>query len=293
MRALALVLVFAGSACAQPTGAPVAKPSAAGDDGARQRRADSVIVRPDAPPAAGLQTEQIRLTVGETPVLVLVHTMEVPGGGPGLDALNVHDDEGTSVEAALDVIGRRGGRVVELQHGGERLLTFTLGGEQYVADPNRIFTEAGRARTLAGLSRDTPIARRALAAFADTLLAVYTAGRPDPVVTLHNNTEANYSAASYRPGGSEAAEATALTIPDGTDADDFFFVTDRGLFDALAAAGFAAVLQDNARATDDGSLSVWAAQHGARYVNAEAQHGHRAAQTRMLDALVDALAAGR
>ena len=292
VRVFVLAFFLAGSACAQPGGTPVAKPSASGDDGARQRRADSVLVQPDAAPAGGIQTDTLRLAVGETPVLVLVHTAPGRGDGPGLDALNVHDDEGTSVEAALDVIGRRGGRVTEIQHGGERLLTFRLGGEAFVADPNRIFTEAGRARTLAGLSHDTPAARRALAVFADTLLALYTVTGPDPVVTLHNNTEANYSAASYRAGGSEAAEAAALALPDGADPDDFFFVTDRGLYDALAASGFAVVLQDNARATDDGSLSVWAAQNGARYVNAEAQHGHRAAQTRMLDALLDALATG-
>ena len=80
-------------------------------------------------------------------------------------------------------------------------------------------------------------------------------------------------------------------MADGRDADDFFFVTAARLFDALAARGFTVVLQDNARVTDDGSLSVLAARRAQLYVNVEAQHGHRAEQTAMLRALLDVLAA--
>ncbi len=50
------------------------------------------------------------------------------------------------------------------------------------------------------------------------------------------------------------------------------------------------MLQDNARATDDGSLSVWAARRGVPYVNVEARHGDRQGRTRMLEALAHALA---
>ncbi len=298
---LLFAFLLASSACAQPeVGAPsTPKPSAAGDDGAGARRADSVVVlRPDslaAPTraAAGIATDTLRLALGDTPVAVLVHTAPAPGGGRGalagaglrLDALSLHDDENTSVEAALEVIAERGGRVVELRHTGARLLAFRAGGASYTVDPNRIFTETGRRRTLAQHSRDTPAARAAVAAFADRLLALYTGTRPDPVVTLHNNTEGNYSAASYRADLARDASAVALT----GDPDDFFFVTGEALYGALVPAGFAVVQQNDATATDDGSLSVWAARAGAAYVNVEAQHGHRAEQTRMLHALADAL----
>ncbi len=300
---LLLARLLASSACAQPT----TKPSATGDEGAGERRADTVIVQPPTSPATaetpaetpaetgGTRTDTLRLALGETPVTVLVHTAPAPDGGRAalasaglrLDALSVHDDENTSVEAALDVIARRGGRVVELRHTGARLLAFRVAGTSFTVDPNRIFTDAGRRRTLAQHSRDTPAARTAVAAFADALLALYTRTAPDPVVTLHNNTEANYSAASYRADLARDASAVTLT----GDPDDFFFVTGAALYDALVPAGFAVVRQNDATATDAGSLSVWAAREGAAYVNVEAQHGHRAEQTRMLEALADVLAA--
>ncbi len=118
---------------------------------------------------------------------------------------------------------------------------------------------------------------------------MYAAVPPAVVLTLHNNTEGGYSARSYEPGAEYASDAAAVTVHAGTDPDDFFFVTDRALYDALVAEGFNAVLQDNDAATDDGSLSVWAAREGVPYVNVEAQHGHRAEQARMISALVDVL----
>ncbi|MBC13430.1 MAG: hypothetical protein CMM85_10710 [Rhodothermaceae bacterium] len=278
---LVLCLAFAVSACAQPTGSSV------GETEPSLRRADSAITR-----AAPLSADTVAVVdhvipLGEGTVTVRVR---LDGQQPGLlHALNLHDDESTSVEAAAEVIARRGGRVVEVVHSGDRNVTFRVGGRSYEADPNRMFTEAGRARTLGALSSNDPAAEAALEAFADSVLALYTAVRPDVVVTLHNNTPDNYSARSYEPGAQYASDAAAVTVHPGSDPDDFFFVTDRALYDALVGEGFNAVLQDNDAATDDGSLSVWAAREGVPYVNVEAQHGHRAEQAAMIDALVDVL----
>lgn len=299
MRSLVLALALVStSACAQSGDKP-----ATADDG-RQRRADSVIAVPNAPEADvpdpvtpdSVTTVSMDVALGEGAVAVRVHTAPITDAlaGPGfetfpLNALNLHDDESTSVEAALDVIRQRGGRVVELAHSGDRNVTFRVGGETYAADPNRMFTPAGRRRTLAALSTADPAALDALAAFADSVLALYAAVPPAVVVTLHNNTPGNYSAASYRPGAEYASDAAAVTVHDGADPDDFFFVTDPDLYAALAARGFNAVLQDNDAATDDGSLSVWAAREGVPYVNVEAEHGHRQQQARMIGALLDVL----
>ena len=285
---LALLLALATSACAQPApdapapGTP--KPDATAD--ARRQRADSVIGRRARPQAPSADT--LAVAAGETPVRLVVHTVPGGAGRPAVNMLNVHDDEGTSVEAALGVVREQGGRVVEAVHTGERNLTFAVGGQRFTADPNRMFTDAGRRRTLAPDAG--PAALAALAAFADTVLAVYTAAPTPVVVTLHNNTPDGYSAQSYGPGGEYASDAAAVTVRPGSDPDDFFFVTDRALYDALVAEGFNAVLQDNAAATDDGSLSVWAAQQGVPYVNVEAQRGHRAEQARMIRALLSVLA---
>ncbi|MFN3595941.1 MAG: hypothetical protein ACK41D_01570 [Rubricoccaceae bacterium] len=299
--AFALVSLLPAAACAQEA----AKPSATGDPG--QRRADSIVVRdePALQPAAGgasaempahgvaeclpsgelrpVVSDTLALALGETTVYAGVHVAPAPEGCAALHALVVHDDEDTAVGAGLDVLRLRGGRLVELLHDGSRNVTFSAGGRRFVADPNRIFTDAGRRATLRALSADRPEARRALERFADALLAVYAPeGAPEPIVALHNNTDGRYSALSYRPGQPYAADADALHLAPGADEDDFFFVTTRALFDALAAGGFNVVLQNNDAVTDDGSLSVWAAQAGVPYVNVEAEHGHRAEQVRMV-----------
>ena len=283
MLRLALAVLLVSPACAQS-----AKPP--DNDAPRNRRADSSIVRPEAPRAdSAVTVRSVRVTIGETPVELRV--TERACAGACWSAVNVHDDEDTAVEAALAEIAVRGGRLMEVTHSGARNLSFTLGGAAFTVDPNRIFTDAGRARTLASLSRDTPAARAAVAAFADTLLAVY--GAPAVVVALHNNTEGNYSAASYQAGGSEATEAELVRLAPGTDTDDFVFVTTRALFDAVAASGINAILQNNRTPTDDGSLSVWAAQNGRPYLNVEAQHGHLAENGRMIAALPAWIAASR
>lgn len=306
-----LRLALAATLLAAPACAQGQKPNPEAD--ARERRGDSLIVRPEAGAAAdrapGATTDTARVDVGDVTVQVLTHTVVGEGGtSDAFWAVNLHDDESTSVEAALAVAARTGGVVVELVHSGDRNLSFATeiraypagGGphqtrrSRYGVDPNRMFTPAGLARSLEALSPGPsssggvqPVTR-----LAEYVLTQTGLDEADVVVTLHNNTPDNYSATSYLPDAEYAVDAEAVTVVPGSDPDDFFFVTDRGLYDALVARGFNAILQDNARATDDGSLSVWAAQNDRPYVNVEAQHGHAAEQTRMIEALVEVLARG-
>ena len=308
MSRLVLLALLAGAACAQT---PTDKPDAVPDD--RQRRADSVITRGEGTDLGGVhgapvtRTDSAVVEVGDRPVVVRTHVVAGPDGTTdAFWAVNLHDDEDTSVAAALAVAAEMGGTVVELVHTGERNLRFAVdvrdpgasGGRRaaYGADPNRMFTPAGLARTVASLTEGpTPSldhGERAVERLARYVLTQTGLGDADVVVTLHNNTEDNYSARSYEPGAVYATDAAAVTVHEGSDPDDFFFVTDRALYDALVARGFNAVLQDNDAATDDGSLSVWAAQNGRPYVNVEAQHGHLEAQTEMIRALVEVLRDG-
>lgn len=234
---------------------------------------------------ADVQTSRRTLRLGETAVDVVVS--ERPGSRHLF--CNLHDDENTSVEAGLAALRRSGGRLVELRHEGERHVSFRLGGEAYVVDPNRIFTDEGARKTLAKLSRSTIKAERAVDQFARDLLSAYAIDRADVVIALHNNTEEHYSALSYAKGAELASDAAAVFIKDGSDPDDFFFVTERRVFDALRQRGYNVVLQDNSKVTDDGSLSVYCGRLGARYINVEAQHGHCEQQAAMLAALQDVL----
>lgn len=234
---------------------------------------------------AGIQTARRPLRLGETTVDVV--TSERPGSKRLY--CNLHDDENTAVEAGLVALRRSDGRLVELRHGGPRDLSFRLDGAAFDVDPNRIFTAEGARRTLAKSSRRTPEAERAVERFAGDLLSVYAIERADVVIALHNNTEGHYSALSYEKGGVFASDASAVFIKDGSDPDDFFFVTEEAAFDALRRRGYNVVLQDNRRVTDDGSLSVYCGRAGVRYINVEAQHGHLEQQVGMILALQDVL----
>lgn len=207
--------------------------------------------------------------------------------------VSVHDDEETAVEAAGDVLRDLGGRLVELRHTGNREVVFRLGGTEHRIDPNRIFTPAGRKATLTALSRWSQPADDVVAAFADELLSTLAIDDVELIVALHNNTPDRYTAANYAPGGSLAADAAKVSLRPGGDADDFFFVTDPGLYDALADRGHSVILQNEATVADDGSLSVWCGRMGIPYVNVEAEHGHRAEQAAMLRDLVACLAERR
>lgn len=212
--------------------------------------------------------------------------------GPGPLLVNLHADETTSVEAALAVARRRGGRVLNLLNDRERLVSFTLGGKRYVADPNRIFTGAGVPATLRKYGPDSKDAEAAVSGFARALLGALKPPPGAPLIALHNNTpDLSYSMKSYLPGGKDAGEVERTFEAPGQDPNDFFLVTEPSLFESLKARGFNVALQKRVPDTDDGSLSVWAAQHKLAYVNVEAQHGHLAQQEKMLEALLDVLAA--
>jgi hypothetical protein len=228
-----------------------------------------------------MTTARRQLRLGETTVDVVISER------PESKHLfcNLHDDENTAVKAGLIALRRFGGRLVELQHSGGRDITFRLNGEAFVVDPNRIFTTEGARRILAKLSRHTMEAERAVERFAKDLLSLYSIEHADAVIALHNNTEGNYSAFSYEKGGVFATDAAAVFIKEGNDPDDFFFVTETAVFDALRRRGYNVVLQDNRRVTDDGSLSVYCGRAGVRYINVEAQHGHLEQQVAMIVAL--------
>lgn len=202
--------------------------------------------------------------------------------GQGLTFINLHDDENTSVDAAIDVIDRFGGKLIQLKHTGERNLEFRIGRTKYEVDPNRMFTDRGTKESFQKFGRYSDESMKAVRTFADNLVATLDT---DVIFTLHNNTEDNYSAASYL--DEYKRDAAEVFIKPGSDPDDFFFVTERLFFDALKVRGFNVVLQNNETMTDDGSLSVLAARRNIPYINIEAQHGHVKEQIRMLEVIYE------
>jgi hypothetical protein len=220
--------------------------------------------------------------IGDREVAVLEHAC----GDSGLTVFNMHDDENTAVEASLEVIRRRGGRLIELRHTGERLISFRLGTESYRVDPNRIFTDYGLRKTLENYSTYSHPAFDEVQSFASALLADFGLDDTGLIVTAHNNGKGEYSAESYLAGAAYEADASRVFIVNGSDPDDFFFVTGLPAFEKLKEAGFNVVLQNNQTVTDDGSLSVLAGRKGIPYINCEAEKGHLEEQIRMLETVV-------
>lgn len=232
--------------------------------------------RPDAPARA-------------TPPASLV---TVHGTRPGRTLVALHDNEDDAASTARRYVDLHGGRLIEVRAQGSRHVTQVRNGRAITFDPNRVFTDAGLRATLA--ERGTRLDAVSFAtgkAFADQVLRLIDIDQASLVIAVHNNSNGVYSARSYMAGAPLAGDAAAVHMPAGVDADHFFLVTTRALFNALVPAGYPVVLQDNARATDDGSLSILCARRGIAYVNVEAEHGRADVQRAMLDALHRALPA--
>jgi len=204
--------------------------------------------------------------------------------GSGLTFVNLHDNENTSVKAAFIVIDSIGGRIIQLQHTEERNIQFNLESVKYEFDPNRMFTDLGAEETLKRYSKMSGKAHKSIRALAKRVVDSLDQRM---IVTLHNNSEDNYSSLSYL--DEYKNDAVEVYINPDKDPDDFFFVTTKELFDAFKKLGYNTVLQNNDTMTDDGSLSVLAGQQDIPYINVEAQHGHLEEQVKMLFALVKML----
>lgn len=213
-----------------------------------------------------------------------VVSIKVYDYGPGPIYFAPHDNENTAVAAAKTVVAESGGKLIELSYGGTRNISFALKGKKYVFDPNRMFTSRGLKASLNDLGNTYSIEAEKEAnklGLAVLILADVTGYNAHQVVALHNNTNGgNYSIESYMRGGNEERSASEVYRSPNFDADDFFFVTSRQIFNALMAKGFNVALQGDAR--DDGSFSIFAARHGIPYVNVEAQPEHKNEQLLML-----------
>ncbi len=197
---------------------------------------------------------------------------------------NLHDDENTSVEAAKHVLNKINGKLIEIQASGERLISFNIDTTVYKFDPNRIFTVLGREATLKRYSQFSQEADSIVNSFADYITDSLLK-EAIIIVTLHNNTENNYSILSYVQGGEYETDATAVYIDKNQDTDDFFYVTEEDYYNKIKQKGFNVLLQDNSKVTDDGSLSVYCGSKGVKYINIEAQKGHLKQQEKMIMAL--------
>jgi hypothetical protein len=216
------------------------------------------------------QMQLFNYELGDTLVNVTVESR--PGARSNIQFINVHENENTSTVACRVMQYYHGGKLTRIRHGGQRLVTFTSNLVDYTFDPNRMFTKTGAAASLKQYGRVNDAVVDLVIQFGQQLLKWYDFDAQPIVLALHNNSP-RYSARQYLPGGEFYGEAAAVHIKNGSDARNFCFVTDKDTYTKLTSSPYElnAVLQKDAQhATDDGSLSYYAAINNKPYVNIEA-----------------------
>ena len=155
---------------------------------------------------------QKTLYIGNDSILIIRHLQSYNG----LVYFSMHDDENTSVEAALAMLPQTNGCLLELRHFGEladnaRYISFQYLDKIYTFDPNRIFTDSDSVRAETLLDRrglyQAPqklkkivhkthipteeecyeVARTVLKSFADSILYELDTLNINLLVALHNN----------------------------------------------------------------------------------------------------------
>ncbi|MBI5858687.1 MAG: hypothetical protein HZB42_13715 [Sphingobacteriales bacterium] len=203
--------------------------------------------------------------------------------------MSLHSNEYTSVQAAMSVLESKGGTLIKVENGDQRVIRFRFRGKEYGFDPNQMFSRIGIGLTLKENGRSNPLAISEIEKFATRLL-ILIPEKTTCIVALHNNTDEAYSVKSYLPKGDRRSDAKAVYADSSQDADDIAFTTDRYLFQKMADNNYNSVWQDNLKAKRDGSLSVYCGEKDLRYINIETQHGKVQQYQEMLEKLLTILA---
>jgi len=201
--------------------------------------------------------------------------------------VNLHHNETTSVKAAEKYLEEIGGRIINIENNGERLINFRYKGDRFTFDPNRIYSTAGINSTITTLSlRYDPDAAKEVADFAKSFVADYVNGS-NLIISLHNNMDSSLSIISYKKAQAGNDSSGQTFINADMDADDFILTTDTSLFTRIKEKNINVVYENVEAIEDDGSLSVYAARYNIPYINVEAQHEHSEEQLSMLKSIDD------
>lgn len=225
---------------------------------------------------ANLKLKASKVQLGDSAVF-LISSTNLDGS---VILLNVHENEQTAISTMISKGLKDSLPFLFIHQREQRRVFFRVNDTVHSIDPNRIYTPQGIQNTLIDSMFYTRAGELQAKRLSEVLLR--RVQNRSWVVTLHNNTEDNYSILSYCKGGGEDMNAEEVVLSEKEDPDDFILTTDRGLFDELKNEGVNIVLQAR-NPLDDGSLSVYCEQNNIPYVNVEAQHGHSGKQNQLLD----------
>jgi hypothetical protein len=209
------------------------------------------------------------------------------GNTKDLVYINLHDDEITSVNGAKKLLERYGGLLIKIENYRTRNIKFKLEDQYYTFDPNRMFSRQGIVQSLILHGRISDKAVDEVGKFANRVLQLIPGGS-SCIVALHNNSNGSYSINSYLPGNLREKDAKELYKNTDQDPDDIFLTTDSLLYKQLSnERKYNTILQDNAHAKKDGSLSVYCGEKNIRYINCETQHGKQEQYDEMISSAFD------
>ena len=198
--------------------------------------------------------------------------------------INLHDDETTSVEAAKNILQDIGGLLIKIDNKNQRLVSFILNKKEYTFDPNRIFSKKGIIATLKKNKAYSDLALKKVQAFASFILKKIP-GTTTTLIAVHNNDDGRLSIHSYQKGGDKVKDVKKINIGLSEDPDNFYFTTDKDIFKRLAPLDYNVILQENKKANDDGSLSIYYGRRNMSYVNVEVTQGQAKRQSQMIKSL--------
>jgi len=201
--------------------------------------------------------------------------------------VHLHGSEPTSLQAAQEILPYTGGHLIKLENRSSRNLVVQLQKRKWQIDPNRVYSDTGIRMNLRELNKHKA-PEQAVQLIKDfgvqlTSLLPDTAGC---IIALHNNSEENFTIRDYLPGGKRSKDARQVFVDAQQDPDDIVLTTDSLIYAHMAEACYNTIWQDSAQVKRDGSLSVYAALRGKRYINIETQHGRKEQYLRMLQHLM-------
>jgi hypothetical protein len=213
--------------------------------------------------------------------------------------LIIHDNENTASKAVIEHIKKNGGKMIELDTGGNRHVKFRMSnGQEVQFDPNRIFTDKGTEKDLKNKNQgkgyeNNDTIKNEIKKLKDKILQLLIECNCNPVVAVHDNTEDKYGIDSYLYGGGEEKKGNTRKKEGNPnkradeDPDNFLLVTSEEYFDKLKGKYNVILQTNNNNSTrkngpyDDGSLSVH--MKDGNYINCEAKHASLDKQKDMLE----------
>ena len=228
-------------------------------------------------------TNNINVEIGDSVVRVRSHEKK------GLPILFValHDNEDTGIPAAHNAINRYGGRLIELRAVDQRWIPFNVDGRSVVFDPNWMFSVIGVKRCLRDYNVYSLNACRMVTSFSRRIIEELDVDRFKVIVSLHNNTNNRFSILSYRRNGRYASQVRKLHIREHSDVDDFFLVTNLGMFRYIKTKNYSVALVKIHVVAGDGSLMGYSVEQGVDYINIETQHLHFSEQKKMINLVLE------